>query len=46
MALEGALPLVLGATAVILLCYPIMALNGEYGGRIQEQIQLLDRMYR
>jgi hypothetical protein len=36
------LPLVLGITAIILLCYPATALNREHSGRIQEQIRLLE----
>jgi hypothetical protein len=37
------LPLVLGITAIILLCYPVSALNREHGGRIQEEIRMLER---
>lgn len=35
---------VLGIVAAILSCFLITALNREYGGRVQEQVGLLDRM--
>lgn len=35
---------VLGSVAAILSCFLIIALNREYGGRIQEQVGRLDRM--
>lgn len=35
---------VLAMVAAILLCFLVVALNREYGGRVQEQIGLLDRM--
>jgi hypothetical protein len=38
------LPQVLAIAAAILLCYPVTALNREQGGRIQEQIGLLERL--
>jgi len=35
---------VMGAIGVALLCFLVTALNREHGGRVQEQIGLLDRM--
>ena len=32
------------ATVLIILCFLVAALNREHGGRMQEQIGLLDRM--
>jgi len=34
----------LGSIAVVILCFLVMALNREHGGRIQEEIGALDRM--
>lgn len=34
----------LGSVAALLLCFLITALNREYGGRVREQVGLLDRM--
>ena len=35
---------VFGTVAAMLLCFLITALNREYGGRMREQVGLLDRM--
>ena len=35
---------VLGGVGAVLLCFLVAALNREHGGRVQEQIGLLDRM--
>ncbi|MEY4965460.1 MAG: hypothetical protein RL274_1043 [Pseudomonadota bacterium] len=35
---------VFGSVAALLLCFLIVALNREYGGRVREQVGLLDRM--
>jgi hypothetical protein len=34
----------MGAIGAALLCFLVTALNREHGGRVQEQIGLLDRM--
>jgi hypothetical protein len=36
---------VFGTIAAMLLCFLITALNREYGGRMQEQVRLLDRLH-
>lgn len=41
---EGMLVVLLNGVAAAILCFLVMALNREYGGRVQEQIGLLDRM--
>jgi len=35
---------VLGGVGALLLCFLVGALNREHGGRVQEQIGLLDRL--
>jgi hypothetical protein len=35
---------VFGSVAAMLLCFLIAALNREYGGRVCEQVSLLNRM--
>jgi hypothetical protein len=35
---------VFGSVAALLLCFLVVALNREYGGRVREQVGLLDRM--
>jgi hypothetical protein len=35
---------VFGSVAAALLCFLVAALNREYGGRVREQVGLLDRM--
>jgi hypothetical protein len=34
----------LGSIAAVILCFLVMALNREHGGRAQEEIVALDRM--
>jgi hypothetical protein len=34
----------LNGVAAAILCFLVAALNREYGGRVQEQIGILDRM--
>ena len=41
---EDMLVVLLNGVAAAILCFLVMALNREYGGRVQEQIGLLDRM--
>src|SRR5262249_15619013 len=44
LAFGASITALLNCVAAAILCFLVMALNREYGGRVQEQIGVLDRM--